>query len=113
MTKPPLAQVEIEHEIIRLSELLETVTDDLADCAVVAAKADADYKAAYASKFLVAEGPIGQREQQAMSECEDLYLAKKIGEARLDATREKGRNIRAQLDSLRTLAANLRPMVTG
>lgn len=113
MSRPPLAQVEIESEIVRLSEVLETVTDDLAECAVAAATADAKWKAAYASRFLVADGPIGQREQQAQSECEEEYREAKISDARLRALQEKGRNVRAQLDSLRTLAANLRPMVSG
>jgi hypothetical protein len=113
MTRPPLAQVQIEAEIVRLGETLEAITDDYAECAVAAASADATFKATYAARFLVADGPIGQREQQAASECETEYRDFKIADARLRATGERGRNIRAQLDSLRTLAANVRPQVNG
>jgi hypothetical protein len=113
MTRPPLAQAEIEAEIVRLSELLEGTTDDIAECSVAAASADATFKATYAARFLVADGPIGQREQQATSECETEYRDWKIADARLRATQERGRNLRAQLDSLRTLAANIRPLVNG
>ena len=108
----PLSQVQIEEEIVRLSELLEGVTEELAGRAINAATADATFKSQFASRFLIAEGPIGQREQQAMSECEDEYRERKISEALQLASQEQARNLRSQLSALQTLASNQRALVS-
>lgn len=109
-----LTQVIVESEISRLCELAEKVTTEIAKRAVAAAEADANYKKAHASAFLMAQGKtVGDREAQAAMETADEYTARRIAEAHLLAAQEAGRNYRAQLDALRSLNSNLRAQVTG
>lgn len=110
----PISQAFIESEIMRLSDLAEKVTQVLSQRARASAEADANYKRAHASAFLMAQGKtVGEREAQAALETDDEYTARKIAEALLLAAQEAGRNYRAQLDALRSINANLRPLVTG
>lgn len=109
----PLAQTQIESEIVRLSDRLESLVDEVRGAAQEHAQADADYRVAYAAAFLAATGPIGAREQIALAQCEDELRRRRVAEARLLGAQEAGRNTRAQLDSLRTLAANQRPLVSS
>lgn len=108
----PLAQVDVESEIMRLGGLCEKATHEVAKRARAAAEADADFKVANAKAFLRADGPVAVREATALVECEDQYRARKNAEAVLLAAQEAGRNYRAQLDALRSINANLRPLVT-
>lgn len=109
----PLSQVFVESEIIRLCGLAERVTTELAKRARDAAEADANYKRAHASAFLMAQGKtVGDREAAAALETDAEYTARKIGEALLLAAQEAGRNYRAQLDALRSINANMRAMVS-
>lgn len=110
----PLSQVFIESEIVRLCALAEKVTTEIAQRARASAVADANYKKGHASAFLMAQGKtVGDREAAAALETENEYLERKIAEALLFAAQEAGRNYRAQLEALRSLNANLRPLVTG
>lgn len=109
----PLSQVFIESEIVRLCALAEKVTTEIAQRARTAAEADANYKRAHASAFLMAQGKtVGDRESASAMETADEYLERRIAEAHLLAAQEAGRNYRAQLEALRSLNANLRPLVT-
>lgn len=109
----PLSQVFIESEIVRLCALAEKVTTEIAQRARASAIADANYKKGHASAFLMAQGKtVGDREAAAALETENEYLERKIAEALLLAAQEAGRNYRAQLEALRSLNANLRPLVT-
>lgn len=110
----PLTQVFIETEIVRLCAYAENVTQQLAKRARESAQADADYKKAHASAYLMASGKtVGDREAVAAMETADEYERRKIAEALLLAATEAGRNVRAQLDSLRSLNANQRALITG
>lgn len=114
MNDEPITQVFIESEIVRLCAYAEKVTQELAKRANASAHADAAYKKAHASAFLMAQGKtVGDREAVAALETADEYLARKIAESLLAAASEAGRNVRAQLDSLRSLNANQRAMITG
>lgn len=108
----PLAPVGVEADIRRLCGLLEELTADLAQAARTAALADAAYKREHAKSLLGARGieksTVGEREAVADLECADEYEARRISEAVLMAKQESGRNIRAQLDALRSINANLR-----
>lgn len=109
----PLSQVQIESEIVRLCALAERVTTEISQRARASAEADANYKKAHASSFLMAQGKtVGDREAVAALDTADEYLARKIAESLLLAAQEAGRNYRAQLEALRSLNANLRPLVT-
>ena len=48
----------------------------------------------------------------ALLECENAYAAHKGADAVLLAAQEAGRSLRAQIDALRTLAANQRAAIT-
>ena len=109
----PLTQVEVEQEIQRLSALTEKVTHELSQRAQAAAKARTGYKVAYAKAFLVAEGTGPVRDATATIATAELLEAREHAEALEKAAQEAGRNYRAQLDSLRSINANLRPLVTS
>lgn len=114
MASEPLAQVDIEAEIVRLSGLCEKVTHQLAVRARASAEADAAFKREHAKAFLLAEGKtVGDREAEAALMTDEQYTAKRIAEALLQSATEAGRNYRAQLDALRSINANQRALVTG
>ena len=108
-----LSQADIEIEIMRLSEELESETYRYADIADLAATAEADYKLE-AAKLLVAISNTPTKmtavEKQARVDlqCEPTYRVWKINEARRQASKEALLSLRARLDSLRTLSANIR-----
>lgn len=109
----PIPQVQIESEIMRISRLTEEVTQQLAVRARESAQADVTYKVAHAQALLCAEGPQYVRDAHATVDTADQYQARRIAEARLLAAQEAGRNYRAQLDSLRSINANHRALVSG
>jgi hypothetical protein len=108
----PVTQVHIESEILRLCRRAEQVTHDLADRARDAAEADVAYKVAHARALLRAQGPQYVRDATAVAECEELYDHRRTTEALLLAAQEAGRNVRAQLDSLRSVNSNLRAAIS-
>lgn len=109
----PVSQVHIESEILRLSRRAEQVTHQLARAAQEAAEADVAYKVAHAKAYLRAEGPQRIRDAAATVETEDLYRTRRNAEAVLLAAQEAGRNVRAQLDSLRSVNSNLRAAISN
>lgn len=110
----PIAQVDLEAEILRLSGLAEKVTHALAERGRECAEAESAYRSAYAHALLDAEGAtVGEREAKATLATEEQYLDRKLAEAKVEAAKEAGRNYRAQLDALRAVNANLRSQVVG
>lgn len=109
----PVSQMHIESEILRLSGLAEEVTQKLAKRARDAAEADVTYKVAHGKALLLASGPQYVRDAEATVKTEQEYREKRASEALLLAAQEAGRNYRAQLDSLRSINANHRALVTG
>lgn len=109
----PTPQVDIEAEIVRLSARAEDVTQKLAVRARDAAEADVAYKVAHAKALLLAEGPQYVRDAEATKVCEKEYREKRATEALLLSAQEAGRNVRAQLEALRSINANHRALVTG
>lgn len=109
----PIIQVDIESEILRLSGLAEKVTQELAKRAKAAAEADVAYKVAHAKALLLAEGPQYVRDAEATVQTARELAEKRATEALLLSAQEAGRNYRAQLDSLRSINANHRALVTG
>lgn len=109
----PITQAHVESEIVRLSERAEKVTHEVAKRARADAEADVAYKVALARAYLAAEGPVAQREAEALVACEAEYAAHRGAEAVLKAAVEAGRNVRSQLDALRSINANVRAQVTG
>lgn len=109
----PITQHEVEQEILRLSRKAEEITQKLVQRAHAAAEADVAFKVCHAKAYLLAEGTVGEREAHATVMCEAEYRDKRATEALQLSCQEAGRNVRTQLDALRTIAANLRHLVTG
>jgi hypothetical protein len=110
----PLSQLEVEAEIRRLSGRLEFLTQHMASAARQAAQADVDYKLKQARALIDKighGGTVGEKEAAVLAECAEEFERWKLEEAVLKADQEAGRNLRAQLDALRTIAANIRPQV--
>lgn len=104
----PITQVEVEDEIIRLSDLLETSTHELAEASYEHAVAEANYRAEYAKVFVDADGAMPYRQETARLACAPAYLTRRVSEARQMGLQEAGRNLRARLDALRSINTNLR-----
>lgn len=109
----PISPVHVEQEIQRLSARLEAFTDEIAERAQAAAEADANYKRDHAKAFLAADGPVDARKATADVDCAELYKERRVSEALLLSAQEACRNIRAQLDALRSINANVRHQVAA
>lgn len=113
MPNPYVVQGDIEGEIVRISDRLEKATDRLQEVSVAHAHAEADYRYAYAQAFLKRrEGDEKLtdkiREQRATEETTEQFRARRVAEAEQMSLQEKCRQLRSQLDAIRTLSANVR-----
>lgn len=112
-----ISQAEIEEELVRICELAETVTTEMASRGVEDAEARTSYKVAEAGAILRAKTDGGPRrtvqeiEALAILETQEEFRRHAIAEARFKAAQEAGRNYRAQLDALRSINANFRSAV--
>jgi hypothetical protein len=88
------------------------VTVEVGQRARAAGAADAAYKVKRSQEFLRAEGSVAVREATADA-CADEYAAKKQADALLLSAQEAGRNVRARLEAMRSLAANVRDAVAN
>jgi hypothetical protein len=107
----PISQVEIEDEILRLTDMLEIETETFEQLAIDSASKEANYKSAWSKEYLGAKGSIKEREAWADYKLEDLIMQYKISEALVKSKREKLHSLRTSIDALRTLAANVRAQV--
>lgn len=103
-----LTQADCEREIIRLARVMESKTVELASLARNAANAEAIYKREWAKQYLIATGPIVQRQAQADVDTYTEFLDRKITEGVYDACKEALRSLRTSIDALRTISANIR-----
>jgi len=104
----PITPIEIEDNMVRLVEELEDHTEAFEVLAVDLAKKESRFKSAWAKEYLAANGSIKERESWADYKLSDEQYEVKIADALLRAKKEKLNSIRTALDSLRTLAANVR-----
>ena len=111
MRSSPITPIEIEDNMVRLVEELEDHTEAFEVLAVDQSKKEARYKSAWAQAYLAANGSIKERESWADYKLSDEYYEVKIADALLKAKKEKLNSIRTALDSLRTLAANVRAQI--
>ena len=107
----PISQVEIEGELMRLMDMLESETEAFESLAEDLAKKEALYKSNWAKEYLSAKGSIKEREAWSDYKLSDEAYSYKIAEALVKAKREKLLSVRASLDALRTLNANVRIQV--
>ena len=107
----PISQVEIEYELLRLTDMLEEETERFEDLAIDAAKKEAQHKSNWAKEYLSAKGSIKEREAWADYKMADIAYDYKIAEALVKAKRERLSSLRTSIDALRTLNANVRAQV--
>jgi len=112
----PMAQLDVEREIMRLSGVLTEITEDVAEAATEEARTEVAYKLAYARRqveLAKEAGTVALKDAMALDACASEFEAMKMAEAVYRACQESGRNVRAQLDALRSINANVRSAVTG
>jgi hypothetical protein len=107
----PLNQVQVEHEIMRLVQILEDETEAYAALVEDEAKKDAHLKHAWASEYIKNVGkPQKEREAWADYKLETPTYVHKVAKALAIAKKEKLNSVRSSIDALRTIAANVRHM---
>jgi len=111
MRNGPISQVEIEQELLRLIDALETETEKFEVLAVDAAKKEAEYKSNWAKEYLAAKGSIKEREAWADYKLDQVAFDFKIAEALVKTKREALLSLRTSIDAMRTLNANVRVQV--
>lgn len=107
----PISQVEVEQRILSLLEELEEETEAFETLSIDAAKKESEYKGAWAREYLSAKGTIKEKEGWADYKLADEHFNWKIAEALVKSKREKLLTLRAALDAMRTLNANVRTQV--
>lgn len=111
MRNNPISQVEIEQELLRLIDALETETEKFEVLAIDAAKKEAEYKSNWAKEYLAAKGSIKEREAWADYKLDQMAFDHKISEALVKTKRESLLSLRTSIDAMRTLNANVRVQV--
>jgi len=108
-----LTQGEIEADIMRVADEIEEQTHVYADVAHDAAVREADYKLRVARAIVslsASEARMTAAEKQARADVQAAEELRewKIADARLKATKESLLSLRARMDALRSLSANVR-----
>lgn len=111
MRTSPISQVDIEEELIRLINKLEAETEQFEVVAIDSSKKEALYKSNWAKEYLSAKGSIKEREAWADYKMDQQNFEYKCAEALVKAKRELLLSIRASMDAIRTLNANVRTQV--
>lgn len=114
----PLSPHDVDVAIMAISDELETETTTYAKLEEEAANAEATYKGDFARSFVTAgamvDGASGRRIAASLAEAHaeagttDAMRMWKIADARRRASKEALLSLRARLDAMRTLSANLR-----
>lgn len=113
-----LNPMSVEKKLLELSDLLEDATNKILKRSIDAAHADADYKIAWAKSVTLARAgerkmTVDEVEATAATATQNEYRNKVVTQAVLDSAREAARNIRSQLDALRSVNSNMRALVTA
>lgn len=109
----PVSQTDIEQNILRLSDLCERATHEVRKRGEMKASARTEYAVESAKARLRSERTtVGERDDEATVATAALLNEKEFTEALFESAKEAGRNFRAQLDALRSINANLRPLVS-
>lgn len=109
LTSEPLYQVDVEQRLDLLNEQLNEEVERFVVLCVERAEAEAEYKRRYHRAILQAtEGTVAQKEAVAFGRCADTFREWKITEALERATQQKLIALRTQIESARTISANVR-----
>lgn len=112
--RPILNPVEIENAIIQICDEIEKETEQYAELSEQAADTEAKYKYVYARAHVEMAASMANKMTVTERQCradliaESEFRVYRINEARRQASREALLSLRARLDALRTLSANLR-----
>ena len=105
----PMYQVDVEQRLDLLSQQLEEETERFAAQTVERAEAEYEYKRQYHKAVLQStDGTVAQKEARAFGKSAQEYREWKIAESLEKATQQKLISIRTQIDSARTISANIR-----
>jgi hypothetical protein len=104
----PLIQTNVEKELGDLGRRLEPAVELFTELAVDRAEAEAEFKYQYHRALLAASGTVAEREARAHLFAADAYRAWKIAEAQEKATQQLLIALRTQIESARTISANIR-----
>jgi len=104
----PIAQIDVEKEMMRLVWELESKTEEFEKLAVDSAQKESALKAEWAKMYLTTAGTIRDREAQADNACKHLFADHKVAEALVKSCRESLLFLRTSIDALRSLNANVR-----
>lgn len=108
-----LTQGEIEEQMMAAVEALDDTTNDFADVADLAATAEADYKLRHARAIVTLSGESTKMTAPEKAARAELAAATELREwklatAQVSSTKEALLSLRARLDALRSLSANVR-----
>jgi len=106
-----LTQGEVEAQILQAVEALEESTENYAILSDEAATAEADYKLRHARAIVTlsdVKATAAEKGARADLTSAEELRAWKIAEARRQASKEHLLSLRARLDALRSLSANIR-----
>jgi len=107
----PISSIEVEQELVRLTNILESETEEFESLAKDHAEKEAAFKKQWFKEYLGADGAVKQRESLAGFKTSDLYYDAQVSEALVKAKRERLNSLRTSCDALRTIAANVRSQV--
>ena len=111
----PMAQHDIEREINALRVRLDRLIDEFGAAAGEAAQAEADYKRTYAEARIAQvgrDGTAAEKDANAVLDSIDEFEAWKLAEANFRTVRTACEHVQHQCELLRSLNANIRPLVT-
>lgn len=111
MRTSPISQVDIEQEMIRLMDALETETEAFEALCIDLAKKESAWKLGHAKAYLTGKGPVEEKKNYAIWTTASLYDDYALAEGLVKAKREKLLSLRTSIDALRTLNANVRVQV--
>jgi len=110
----PIYPVDVETALMELSKRLETEVEFFADVSTERAEAESEYKRQYHSIIVrMTSGTVTQKESMAHVKSAVAFREWKISEASEKATQQKLISIRTQIESLRTISANVRAAAGG
>lgn len=105
----PLYQVGVEHQLSKLCERLEEEVERYADLTIECAEAESQYKREYHRAILQAvHGTVSQKESAATLVAASSFHRWKIAEAQCKGTQQALIALRIQIESTRTISANVR-----
>jgi hypothetical protein len=106
----PITLHEVEQRIIQLCDVLDEETERFAELSAERAEAEADFKYRHSRAFIEQAGkvPVATKDAVAHMRAANDFRRFRLLEARERATQSKLTSVRAQLEALRTIAANVR-----